>query len=246
MQSPERVEAKSEQSRRLLERAKRRRRIVPPSTSCGLNQAALGTRVKNPGVAESSSWFRSTHLLRSIPLRCRLVTRSRLARLSDPEPGRKRRASAWSYVIFPFGSQPATVSRSLLLFRRVCALYPLHSRAQLFSRGENRLQSTDYFESRSRPDDQNFLSPPSSLRLRNPCETTTTTATSKVTRTSLPPRFEVWRNSLDPRRKKGKKRDARNTTPWESESQFSHRISYNNSPLTFKFLNGTIFVIVIN
>lgn len=86
--------------------------------------------------------------------------------------------------------QPASnaVSRSLLLFRRVCALYPLHSRAQLFSRGENRLQSTDYFESRSRPDDQNFLSPLSSLRLRNPCETT---ATSKVTRTSLPPRFEV-------------------------------------------------------
>lgn len=123
MQSPERVEAKSEQSRRLLERAKRRRRIVPPSTSCGLNQAALGTRVKNPGVAESSSWFRSTHLLRSIPLRCRLVTRSRLARLSDPEPGRKRRASAWSYVIFPFGSQPATRCLGPFCYFAACARY---------------------------------------------------------------------------------------------------------------------------
>lgn len=190
MQSPERVEAKSEQSRRLLERAKRRRRIVPPSTSCGLNQAALGTRVKNPGVAESSSWFRSTHLLRSIPLpfgHTQPFSSALRSRTGEKE------ASICVILCYLPVWQPASnaVSRSLLLFRRVCALYPLHSRAQLFSRGENRLQSTDYFESRSRPDDQNFLSPPSSLRLRNPCETTTTTATSKVTRTSLPPRFEV-------------------------------------------------------
>lgn len=164
MQSPERVEAKSEQRAAFLERAKRgrsrrrRRRIVPPWTGCGLNQAALGTRVKNPGVAESLLRGSVLHTPSSpAPFR-RSVTRSRLARLLDPEPGRKRREHLRDPMLSSrlAASQQRGVSVPFAISPRVRVISLVHSRAQLFSRGENRLQSTDYFESRSR--DENFLS----------------------------------------------------------------------------------------
>lgn len=108
--------------------------------------------VKNPGVVTvSSSWFHFAPLRSRSPLSLSLSLWSQqFSSVLRSRARGKREQHLRSYVIFPFGSSPS--ARCLVLPFAIsphAGRYIPCSRTRLFSRGENQLQSTDYFESRS-------------------------------------------------------------------------------------------------
>lgn len=144
---------------------------------------------KKSGRSRAESSLRGSVLLlpRSIPLLGH--TPSEPFKLSLlPEPRRKRREHLRDPMLssrLAACQQRGGVSLPFAISPRV--IYPLHSRAQLFSRGENRLQSTDYFES-ARISSRRRFGP-----VAQPGFPRGEATTSKVTRSSraLPPRFDA-------------------------------------------------------